>query len=146
MIAQPEDFAHRVHARLASVLKARAPNLWVAEMVDRAAAGIRDAARAGVEVRLEHITHNTRSEESESLPCLPLVLERGALRIFLPGLDQTLHAGDRLLFAGRGSARREMLWALSDPDLILTYATGRHAPSGSLGRWLARKRGRALGQ
>jgi Trk K+ transport system NAD-binding subunit len=140
MVAQDDEFAHRVHARLASVLMGKAPHLWIIHLEGHEDRGIHVATLENVEVRLEHITHNTRSESSESLDCVPLVLERGALRIFLPEAGQQLHEGDRLLFAGRGSAHKEMLWALHDPDLLMSFATGRHAPSGSVGRWLERRK------
>jgi hypothetical protein len=62
------------------------------------------------------------------------------MRLFLPGADQTLHEGDRLLFAGRGSARREMLFALREPTALVSVASGRHYPRGAIMRALARKR------
>jgi hypothetical protein len=98
--------------------------------------GLETADENGVDARLTHIIHNSRSETTERLDCVCLVHERGGSRIFLPEEDQTLQAGDRLLFAGRESARREVLWALCSPDALLAYATGQHLPSGLVGRWL----------
>ena len=43
-----------------------------------------------------------RAEDPEPLECVCLLLERGASRLFLPGPQQELIEGDRLLFAGRG--------------------------------------------
>jgi len=64
------------------------------------------------------------------------------MRLFLPGGDEKLIEGDRLLFAGRGSARREMLFALSEPTALVSLVTGRPQPRGAIMRKLARKRAR----
>ena len=47
---------------------------------------------------------------------------------------------DRLLFAGRGGARREMVFSLTEPTTLVSLATGRHQPRGAIMRRLARKR------
>jgi len=98
-----------------------------------------------VDIRLEHITYNLRMEDPESLECVCLLLERGASRLFLPGPKQELLAGDRLLFAGRGTARREMIWNLTEPRVLIQFATGRPQARGAVPqargavmRWLAR--------
>ena len=68
------------------------------------------------------------------------MLERDSLRLFLPEPDQVLLKGDRLLFAGRGSARREMIFSLTEPTALVSLATGRPQPRGAIMRRLARKR------
>jgi len=136
MISQDDAFAERTAAKCQAVLHERAPSLWTVETKGELANGIRSAQENGVEVELSHIIHNSRSEATERLDCVCLVLERGASRLFLPPEDQDLLEGDRLLFAGRETAHREMLWALSSPDALLAFATGQHLASGSLGRWL----------
>ncbi len=140
MIRQDDQFAQRAVGQCEAVLHGRAPSLWMIEATDDLAVGIQTAQENGVEVRLQHLSYNSRSETSEHLDCVCLVHERGASRIFLPGEDQSLQVGDRLLFAGRDPARREMLWALCTPDALFAYATGQHLPSGALGRWLLKRR------
>ncbi|MDX1380264.1 MAG: NAD-binding protein, partial [Xanthomonadales bacterium] len=143
LVRQDDEFAERVKGRLEAVLEGFAPSLWVITLKDDLAASLRAAASDGVRVELGHITHNTRSERSESLDCVCLVLERGAQRLFLPDPEQDLMEGDRLLFAGRGRARREMMWALSDPNALIGYATGLHLPRGAIWRWWWRRRAAA---
>lgn len=140
MVRQDEAFAERTAARCEDVLHGAAPSLWTVETTGELGVGLRIAKENRAEVRLGHVTHNSRSEATEHLDCVCLVLERGASRFFLPDEDQDLLEGDRLLFAGREPARREMLWTLCTPDALLAYATGRHLPSGSLGRWLRGQR------
>ena len=45
-----------------------------------------------------------------------------------------------MLFAGRGVARHEMLFALREPTTLVSQATGRPEPRGMIMRWLMRKR------
>jgi hypothetical protein len=90
-------------------------------------------------VVLEHILRNSRSEENEFLPCVCLTLERGAQRKFLPDNDVELQIHDRLLFAGRDEAKRQMLWTLQDSHSLMGNATGKHLPRGGLWRWLSER-------
>jgi Trk K+ transport system NAD-binding subunit len=140
LLAKEEAFAQTVRRRLEAVLDGRSPGLWTIELSGEWANSIRAAARDGVTIRLDHLTHNVRTPGSEPLPCVCLLLERGSLRHFLPGPREELQEGDRLLFAGRGTARREMLYALREPTLLVSQVTGRPQPRGALMRRLARKR------
>ncbi len=133
---EDEAFTSRVKARLEVVLHKRAPNLWTEELVAGHADAVLAAANEGVDIRLEHITSNLRIETPENLDCVCLVLERGALRLFLPGPKQELHVGDRLLFAGRGTAQREMIWNLTEPSVLIGFATGRPQARSTVMRWL----------
>ena len=140
LIIENESFATRVKARLESVLHGLSPNLWMEDLTGRKATSLLTAAKAGTEIRLEHITNDLRQEEPEKLECVCLLLERGASRLFLPGPQQEIHPGDRLLFAGRGSARRHTRWNLTDPNSLINSATGRQHPRGAIMRWLSTRR------
>ena len=140
LVTSKTDFAERAAARLKAVLHGRSPNLWLVDLQDDLAEGLRLAREDGINLKLSHITHNTRSVDSEDLACVCLVMERGAQRIFMPESDYELLEGDRLLFAGRGQAQREMLWGLMDPNSLLGYAINRRLPRGAIWRWLARRR------
>jgi Trk K+ transport system NAD-binding subunit len=138
LVKEDEDFACAVKARLETVLHGRAPNLWMEDLTIKTAPAISIAAQENVKILLEHITHNLRMENPEKLECVCLLLERGASRLFMPGPRQQLHEGDRLLFAGRGSARNLLRWTLTDPNSLISFATGRQHPRGAIGRWLAK--------
>ncbi len=137
LIRSAEDFAEQTAARLKDVLKGRAPNIWVLELRGEIARHLRFVRGRTSRVNLEHITHSSRSEQRESLPCVCLSLERGAQRIFLPEPGTELQVGDRLLFAGRNRARRQMLWTLHDAHSLMGNITGKHLPRGALWRWLS---------
>jgi len=127
-------------------LRGKAPSLWLIELVGDMGESVRNSRQKGIKLELGHITHNTHSEVGESLPCTCLVLERGAQRIFLPESDYELLEGDRLLFAGRDTARREMLWGLMDENSLLGFATNEQLPRGTIWRWLWARRQKARQQ
>ncbi|HEY5774645.1 MAG TPA: NAD-binding protein [Xanthomonadales bacterium] len=139
LIRSDESFAERTAARLKDVLKNRAPSIWVFELKGEIAKNLRFVRSQTSKVTLEHIIRNSRSEENELLPCVCLSLERGAQRIFLPDSQTELQIHDRLLFAGRNYARRQMLWTLMDSHSLLVNVSGRHLPRGALWRWLSKR-------
>jgi Trk K+ transport system NAD-binding subunit len=139
LIRSDASFAERTAAKLKDVLKNRAPNIWVYQLTGEIASSLRFVRAHSSGATLGHIMHNSRSEESEALPCVCLSLERGAQRIFLPDTDTELQIHDRLLFAGRDHARRQMLWTLMDSHSLLGNVSGKHLPRGAVGRWLSKR-------
>jgi Trk K+ transport system NAD-binding subunit len=140
LVNQDERFAQRVKHRLEAVLGGYAPSLWTLGLSGEWANSIRAAAREHTSIRLRHLNTNARTPDAEHLPCVCLLLERGSLRQFLPGDEEKLQEGDRLLFAGRSSAHYEMLFSLREPTALVSLATGRPQPRGAIMRRLARKR------
>lgn len=140
MVHQDESFAREVEQKLEDVLDDYSPGLWTIDISGACTESLRTARLEGVKIRLEHLLVDARTPTPESLPCVCLMLERDSLRLFLPEPDQVLLKGDRLLFAGRGSARREMIFSLTEPTALVSLATGRPQPRGAIMRRLARKR------
>jgi Trk K+ transport system NAD-binding subunit len=138
MRQQNEQWVQALMRRLRKVLNNWAPNLWVTDLTGNYAQGLQICSEHNVSLTIGHLLRNTRSEDAEHLACMCLLVERGGQRIFLPEDDEKLLAGDRLLFAGRTAARKEMLWTLSEPDRLLNYAAGITLPRGTIWRWLAR--------
>jgi len=139
MIRSDESFAERTANRLQAVLNNRAPSIWVTEIKGEYAKNLRFVRSLTQKVTLEHIIRNSRSEEGEFLSCVCLTLERGAQRIFLPDSKTELQIHDRLLFAGRDLARRQMSWTLMDSHSLLVNASGKRLPRGALWRWLSNR-------
>jgi Trk K+ transport system NAD-binding subunit len=140
LVNESEAFAQDVMHKLESVLDGRAPSLWTLHLEGEWATSLREARLMGIDIRLEHLVHNTRLPGDVPLPCLCLIHERGGSRVFVPSFDTVVREGDRLLFAGRGTARREMLFTLQEPTAIVGYATGRPQPRGAIMRRLTGKR------
>ena len=139
LIRSDDSFAERTATRLKAVLNNRAPSIWFFELKGEVAKNLRFVRSVTNKVTLEHIIRNSRSEENEFLPCVCLSLERGAQRFFLPDNKTELQIHDRLLFAGRDGARRQMLWTLQDSHSLLVNASGKHLPRGALWRWLSNR-------
>lgn len=139
LIRADDSFAERTVESLKEVLENRAPSIWVFELKGEIAKNLRFARARTSKITLDHILRNSRSEESEPLPCVCLSLERGAQRLFLPDNNTELQIHDRLLFAGRGLARRQMLWTLLDSHSLLVNASGKHLPRGAVWRWLSNR-------
>lgn len=139
LIRSDDSFAERTAARLKDVLENRSPSIWVFELRGEIARNLRFVRAQTSGVNLEHICRNSRSEENEKLPCVCLTLERGAQRIFLPGPDTELQINDRLLFAGRDHARRQMLWTMMDSHSLMGNISGKQLPRGALWRWLSKR-------
>ncbi len=139
LIRSDESFAERTAAKLKDALKNRAPNIWVYELKGEIARSLRYVRAHSGSATLDHIMRNSRSEENEVLPCVCLSLERGAQRIFLPDPDTELQIHDRLLFAGRNNARRQMLWTMMDSHSLLGNVSGKQLPRGAVWRWLSNR-------
>jgi voltage-gated potassium channel Kch len=140
LLSQDEAFARTVRHRLEAVLDGRSPGLWTVRLSGEWATSLREAAREHAPIHLGHLTENARIPSTRGLPCVCLLLERGSLRTFMPGPEFKLLEGDRLLFAGRDSARQEMLFALREPTVLVSVASGRPQPRGAIMRHLARRR------
>jgi voltage-gated potassium channel len=140
LVSQKDEFSERVIARLRPVLNGLAPVIWTSDLSGQMSLGLEEAERASVKVQLAHILRHSRTLEAKDLPCICLLLERGASRIFLPDNSQELHIGDRLLFAGRDVARCEVEWSLSEPQALMVNATGKTMARGALWRWLEKRR------
>lgn len=81
------------------------------------------------------------SNRNTSIACLPLVLKRWQQTTVLPKGDETLRAGDRILFCGTIRARYQLESVLRGDLPSWKYqVTGAEEPRGSLLKWLARKR------
>jgi Trk K+ transport system NAD-binding subunit len=139
LVRSDEAFAKRTAAKLKDVLDKRAPNIWVIELKGEMAKNLRFVRSLTSKITLDHIIRNSRSEENEHLPCVCLSMERGAQRIFLPDSSTELQIHDRLLFAGRDIARRQMLWTLLDSHSLLVNTSGKHLPRGAVWRWLSKR-------
>jgi len=140
LVNEDESFAATVEKRLEAVLDGRAPSLWTVDLCGVWAESVRAAREENVSLRLEHLTQHARTPTPENLPCVCLLLERGSQQLFLPEPGQELLEGDRLLFAGRGAARIEMLFSIREPTALVSVATGRPQPRGAIMRRIARKR------
>jgi hypothetical protein len=70
---------------------------------------------------------------------LALLLVRGTKQIEVPGDDEPLQLGDRLLFAGQLSAETQQSLVLRDENAAAYVLSGRREADGWLWRWMERR-------
>jgi voltage-gated potassium channel len=73
-------------------------------------------------------------DRARTLNVVALLVLRGGDAVVTPGPEFLLQPGDQLLMAGRPAARRAMDALLFDDSLVAYVLTGRHVPSGWIGR------------
>lgn len=140
LIRSDERFAKRVKSKLEDVLDNRAPHIWVLELKGEIARNFRYIRARSREVTLDDISRHSRSEDNENLSCVCLSLERGAQSLFMPGPETELQINDRLLFAGRDRAHKQMLWTINDAHSLMGNVTGEHLPRGLIWRWISERK------
>lgn len=138
-VEQDEDWANVLISRISAVTGEELPETWSLEIRPDTAPAVLEAIAGGERLYLRHLLTDPRQRE-EWLPAIPLLLCRGATEWLLPGLDTDLHAGDRILFCGRGALGAYMEWILTDPKVTAYVATGKDRPTGWLWQWLERRR------
>jgi hypothetical protein len=74
------------------------------------------------------------------LSCMSLLIASAGAHTLLPEPDTVLHAGDRLLFAGRSAARRAQTGLLQNANVFDYVHVGREVPGGVVWEWLTRRR------
>ena len=87
---------------------------------------------------LEPLLRDPRS--MAPLSCVVLMHSRGQQRTLLPGPQQPLAEGDRLLLAGTKKAAGGLAWTVNNVNALRYLATGVRRPDGTLWRWLASRR------
>ncbi len=164
LLIPTEVIAHEVYAQLSTPLLWRflqempaAGDRWAAEVIERLRTDCGTALPplwrtdltaadapalapwlAGGEARLGELL---RSPEDRDRPLrvVALLVLRGDDATLAPGPDFVLAPGDQLLMAGRPAARRAMEALLYDDSLVAYVRTGRHVPSGWIGRRLVER-------
>ncbi len=78
-------------------------------------------------------------DRTRRLPVLPLLVERAGDAILLPGEDWTLQAGDTVLFCGLDWVQGQMLWTVSNHNVLRYVMSGSEGASGLVWKRLTRR-------
>ncbi|MEA3276743.1 MAG: NAD-binding protein [Pseudomonadota bacterium] len=133
---QEDAWACQLVSRIAALVHEHVPDVWEVAVDEEHAYAICDALARGRIVTLADLMTDPRDRE-RSLPAIPLMLVRSNEKELLPGGEQPLTGGDRLLFCGRPCARSRMRWTLQNVHALGYILTGGSVPEGALGRWLS---------
>jgi hypothetical protein len=126
------DLAHR----LQEIGRGRVPRIWDVTLDQVGATAVHDALRRGAPVRLGDLLRDPADRERD-LDVLALLWLRSGRPTLLPGGDQALHEGDRLLFAGRSLGRRRMEITLQNVNVLEYVLTGESHGGGWLWQQLS---------
>lgn len=131
--AHDNAWANELLSRIAGVTGDRVPECWDCGIDEREAPAIvRRMRTAGVPI--EQLLVDPR-DRGVRMAVIPLALERDGRLLMLPGTSEPLQPGDRVLFCGRGRARRAQRMTLLDDNVLRYVATGQDVPGG----WLFEK-------
>lgn len=134
-----DAWADSVIERLRERVGDRVPLVWGVTLNAADAPALhRMAVIDGASLDLEVLLRDP-SDRERTLPCLPLMLVRDGSETVLPDPDIALRAGDRILFAGRSSARSAQTLACVNAKMAEYVRTG-CMPTGSLWQALGRLR------
>ena len=137
--AQSDAWADEVIHQLRERIGTRAPKAWAVTIDAAGAPAVADCiARGGRPLALGELTRDPL-ERSEPLPARALLVLRAGRQTVMPPDDFELAAGDRILFAGRGDARRRMASTLANANTLEYLRTGRDAPGGWVWKKLAER-------
>jgi len=140
--AKDNVWAYGLVESLRALVGEEAPSFWSFRIGPQDAPGLSDAlARLQCPLTLGDLSR--RAEISESrLPCVALMLERGAEIFELPNDSTLVLPGDRLLFAGRRRAEDQQSLILRNANVAADALGHRREAEGWLWRRLERTRAR----
>ncbi|HEB98762.1 MAG TPA: potassium transporter TrkA [Thiotrichales bacterium] len=134
---QDEDWANVLVARVTGVVTDRSPTTWALTLDEEEAPAVTGLLTEGTRITLRHLLTDPHAP-LQPLPCVPLLLKRGATHILTPEADTCLRQGDKLLFCGNEAVHREMLLTARNFNMLHFIITGEDRPAGLVWRWLAR--------
>ncbi|MEN9314037.1 MAG: hypothetical protein RIS35_430 [Pseudomonadota bacterium] len=135
MHGQTDAWADEVILRLTERIGTRAPKLWSIALDATEAPAVAEAvANVLTPMTIGDLLRDPTARD-EPLPARVLMLMRAETQVLIPDERMRLMPDDRLLFAGRGEARRALELSQHNFNLVEYLRTGRDLPGG----WIWRK-------
>jgi len=135
---QNEEWANVLVSRVAGVVEDVTPETWDLVISPLQAPAVFDSMINGETVSLGNLCVHPQDRQ-QTLPCVPLLIKRDSEHRLLPGMDEVLQAGDRILFCGRSEAARHIEHIVNDHQALRYVCTGEDRPGGIVWEWLTRK-------
>lgn len=134
-----ESWANVLVSRISGVLTDSAPESWALAINERESPAVTALIRDGVKPTVGELCTDPHNRD-RLLGCVPLLLARGEVSTLLPENDHVLQQSDRLLFFGVEEAMDDMLWTVSNINVLTYVRTGKDRSSGLLWRQLFSRR------
>jgi hypothetical protein len=137
---QNETWANLLVSRVAGILSEQPPATWILKINRTQTPAIIERLHNCGPVTLGNLQTDPR-DVNMRLSCIPLFLQRANnSEVLLPEDETALQVGDRLLLCGRHLAERHMRWIAHNFHALNFICTGQDRPSGTVWRWLSRRR------
>jgi len=132
-------FAYALAESLRVLVGDEVPRFWSLTIGPLEAPGLLSAAaRLPLPLTVGALCCSPRAR-ADRLLCLALLLVRDGTQVEVPGDEEALRLGDRLLFAGQRSAEADQALVLRDANAAAYVLSGRREAEGWLWRWAARR-------
>lgn len=132
-----DAWACELVSMIVALVEDQVPAVWEIEINEDSAPAFCRAIAAGDRPCLRELVLSPRDREQRLL-CLPLMHVRTETRVLLPDMEQSIKAGDRLLFCGDPTAIGYMQWGLQNENILSYLMTGESRAEGALWRWLSK--------
>ena len=132
---QGEDICQQAVGRLQAMIGDRPLHLWQVTLSSIEAEAVIEHLVAQRPLTLGELLRHPHDRE-DSLPCMPLSIERGERHIMLPNDSESLQVGDALLFCGTEHGERLLSATMNNAYTLEYLVTGEDRPRGYLFRWL----------
>lgn len=134
-----EAWANILVSRVTGVVTERSPQTWTLSLDPLKSPAVTTLLAEGAQINIRQITTDP-NDRTRPLPCVALLLKRGAQLELLPDAETPLQAQDQLLFCGVDEARLDMKTTIRNLNVLNYVLTGMDRPSGLVWRWLTRDR------
>jgi Trk K+ transport system NAD-binding subunit len=138
---EEDDWACTLVSRVVALVDDHPPHVWEITVNEDEAPALCAVDRRGTPIHVSQLVCDPR-ERTRSLPALVLLLHSGEGRQLLPGPEERIRCGDRVLLCGRREASYAMMWTIRRESVLDYVLTGDVAPGGAVWRWWARRRQR----
>ncbi len=136
---EDEAWAMSLMERIVELVEGRPLESWIIQVDQANAPALDYYLRKGEAVSVGTICHDPRKRE-EKLALLPLMIKRGEDYLLLPAESERLRRGDWLLLGGRVESKDLIEWSICNHNRLSYLLFGVERASGSLWRWLSRRR------
>lgn len=126
---QEDSWACELVSRIAGILDGHIPRVWEVRVDAQDTPALLDAEQRGLGVTVEQLVRDPRERERH-LPVIVLMLVHQDARMPLPGPEQRIRRGDRLLLCGDPEACRRMEWTLRNLNVLHYVQSGETRPRG----------------
>lgn len=134
---ETEEWCELLLRRIEALVGEREVESWSVIVDEQQTPALFSQLRQGLPVPVGALSSHPHDRERH-LPALPLLLKRDKTRTLLPDADVGLRIGDQILFCGLDWAQSQMLWTVTNHNVLRYVLCGSEGASGYLWKRLLR--------